>query len=122
MTYVVISACIACKYSDCVDACPTDAFHEGPNMLVINPEDCIDCGLCQPVCPVKAICGDDEIPSREKVALEINERLSKTWPNIVKKKPALPDAKIWGDVQNKWPYLEEYECTPYAEIQLPYQE
>jgi len=86
-------------------------------MLVINPEDCIDCGLCIPVCPENAIYSDEDIPSGEEIALEINERMSNTWPNIAKKKPPLPDAEHWSTVQNKWSYLIDYDGMPCVEYQ-----
>lgn len=108
MTYIVMSGCIGCKHSDCVDVCPTDSFHEGPNMLVINPEDCIDCGICEPVCPVDAIRLDTDVPELELSLIEINSRMSQKWPNIVKSKPALPDAEKWHGIQNKLLHFVDY--------------
>jgi ferredoxin len=90
MTYVVTEVCIKCKYTDCVEVCPVDCFYEGANMLVIHPDECIDCGVCEPECPVDAIKPDTE-PSLEKW-LEVNRQYSETWPNITTKKPAPPDA------------------------------
>ena len=66
MTYVVTEACVKCKYTDCVDVCPVDCFREGPNMLVIDPEECIDCTLCVPECPVEAICAEDDVPPAQR--------------------------------------------------------
>ena len=59
MTFVVTEACIKCKYTDCVEVCPVDCFYEGENMLVIDPDQCIDCGVCEPECPIDAIQADD---------------------------------------------------------------
>ena len=86
MTYVVTEVCIKCKYTDCVEVCPVDCFYEGANMLVIHPDECIDCGVCEPECPVEAIKPDTE-PGLEKW-LELNAEYAKAWPNItVKKEP-----------------------------------
>jgi ferredoxin len=90
MTYVVTEVCIKCKYTDCVEVCPVDCFYEGENMLVIHPDECIDCGVCEPECPVDAIKPDTE-PSLEKW-LDINRQYSESWPNITAKKAAPPDA------------------------------
>lgn len=106
MTFVVGDNCIRCKHTDCVEVCPVDCFYEGPNMLVINPDECIDCALCEPECPVNAIFAEDEVPDNQVDFLELNEELSKTWPNITEMKPALPDAEQWDGVENKLQYLE----------------
>ncbi|MCZ6717661.1 MAG: ferredoxin FdxA [Gammaproteobacteria bacterium] len=106
MTFVVKDACIKCKYTDCVEVCPVDCFHEGPNMLVIDPDECIDCTLCEPECPVDAICSEDDLPEDEKQYLELNAELSKTWPVINQMKEAPPDADEWKDVDDKLQYLE----------------
>jgi len=90
MTYVVTEACIKCKYTDCVEVCPVDCFYEGENMLVINPDECIDCGVCEPECPAEAILPDTE-DGLEKW-LEVNAEYSEKWPNITQKKDPLPDA------------------------------
>ena len=90
MTYVVTEVCIKCKYMDCVEVCPVDCFYEGANMLVIHPDECIDCGVCEPECPVDAIKPDTE-PGLERW-LEVNRQYSETWPNITTKKAAPPDA------------------------------
>ncbi|MBF13303.1 MAG: ferredoxin [Legionellales bacterium] len=107
MTYVVTENCIKCKYTDCVDVCPVDCFHEGENFLVINPDECIDCNLCVPECPVDAIYPDDELPDDQKQYLAVNERLSKTWPVIAEKKEPLADADHWALVSDKHDYLVE---------------
>ena len=99
MAYVVTEACIKCKYMDCVEVCPVDCFYEGENMLVIHPDECIDCGVCEPECPVEAIKPDTE-PGLEKF-ISLNAELSKIWPNITAKKPPPDDAKKWETVPNK---------------------
>ena len=88
MTYVVTEKCVKCKYTDCVEVCPVDCFHEGPNMLVIDPEECIDCSLCVPECPVEAIFAEDDVPPEQEAFVEMNRELSEKWPVIVEKKPA----------------------------------
>ncbi len=107
MTYVVTENCIKCKYTDCVEVCPVDCFHEGPNFLVIDPEECIDCTLCEPECPVDAIYSEDEVPSGQEKFLEINERLAQKWPVLTAQKEAPEDAAEWEDVPDKLQYLEE---------------
>jgi ferredoxin len=103
MTYVVVEACIKCKYMDCVEVCPVDCFYEGENMLVIDPEVCIDCGVCEPECPVDAIKADTE-PGLEKW-LTLNADYAKKWPNITLKGEPPPDAKAFDQVPDK---LEKY--------------
>ena len=93
MTYVVVEGCIKCKYMDCVEVCPVDCFYEGENMLVIHPDECIDCGVCEPECPVEAIKPDTE-PGLERF-LSLNAEFAKIWPNITAKKPPPADAKEW---------------------------
>ncbi|WP_376691275.1 ferredoxin FdxA [Wenzhouxiangella sp. EGI_FJ10409] len=106
MTFVVTENCIKCKYTDCVEVCPVDCFHEGPNFLVIDPEECIDCTLCEPECPVQAIYPEDDLPSDQVEFLKINEELSREWPVISEMKPAPDDAKEWEDVPGKIKHLE----------------
>jgi ferredoxin len=101
MTHVVIDACVRCKYTDCVEVCPVDAFREGKNMLVIDPDDCIDCGLCIPECPVNAICAGDEVPANQVRYFEMNAELARHWPEITHRKPAMPDADKWAQVRDK---------------------
>ena len=101
MTFVVSDACIKCKHTDCVEVCPVDCFYEGPNFLVINPDECIDCALCEPECPVDAIFSEDELPEAEQNYLELNAELCEVWPNITEKKDPLPDAEEWAEVKNK---------------------
>lgn len=107
MTYVVAEPCIECKHTDCVDVCPVDCFHEGTNFLVIDPDECIDCGVCVPECPVDAIFPEDELPEIWAEYLRLNERLSKVWPVIAVKKDGLEDAEKWGSVESKRERLSE---------------
>ncbi len=100
MTYVVTEACIKCKYTDCVAVCPVDCFYEGDNMLVIHPDECIDCGVCEPECPADAIKADTE-PGAEKW-LALNARFAVVWPNISDKKEALSDAEEFEGVEGKF--------------------
>ncbi len=106
MTFVVNDKCIKCKYTDCVEVCPVDCFHEGPNMLVIDPEECIDCTLCEPECPVDAIVSEDDLTDEEQHFLELNAELSLEWPILTEKKDAPADAANWDDVPDKLQYLE----------------
>ncbi|HEX4909133.1 MAG TPA: ferredoxin FdxA [Permianibacter sp.] len=106
MAFVVADNCVLCKHTDCVEVCPVDCFYEGENFLVINPDECIDCGLCEPECPVNAIFEENELPEDQKQYIQINAELSKNWPNINKKKDALPDAEKWDGVPNKLQYLK----------------
>ena len=105
MSFVVTDNCILCKYTDCVEVCPVDCFYERPNFLVINPDECIDCALCEPECPANAIFSEDEIPAGQEEYLKINEELSAIWPNITEKKDALPEHERWDGVQGKLQYL-----------------
>ena len=107
MAYVVTESCIKCKYTDCVEVCPVDCFYEGPDFLVIHPEECIDCGLCEPECPVDAIFSEDELPPDQIPFIEINERLSQEWSNISEKKDALPEAEKFGEIKEKISLLKE---------------
>jgi ferredoxin len=100
MTYIVNENCIKCKLTDCVEVCPMNCFYEGENMLVINPEECIDCGVCVPECPLDAINPDTE-PGIEKW-LTVNADYAKVWPNITIKRDPFPDAKEWEGVTEKF--------------------
>jgi len=106
MTYVVTESCIKCKYTDCVDVCPVDCFHEGPNMLVIDPDECIDCTLCVAECPVEAIFAEDDVPENQRKFTKINAELAKAWPVLTEKKDAPTDADEWKDVKDKADLLE----------------
>jgi ferredoxin len=106
MTYVVTESCIRCKYTDCVDVCPVDCFREGPNFLVIDPDECIDCTLCVAECPVEAIFAEDDVPENQQQFKALNAELSKLWKPIIERKPAPPDADEWKDVPNKLPELK----------------
>jgi ferredoxin len=106
MTYVVTDNCIRCKYTDCVDVCPVDCFHEGPNFLVIDPEECIDCTLCEPECPAEAIFAEDDVPKEQQHFIELNAELAKEWPVINEKKDPPADADEWNGKPNKLEYLE----------------
>src|SRR5882724_9889824 len=106
MAYVVVESCIKCKYTDCVDVCPVDCFHEGPNMLVIDPDECIDCTLCVAECPVEAIFAEDDVPEDQRSFTKINAELAKVWPVLTEKKDAPPDADEWKDVKPKAQLLE----------------
>lgn len=106
MTFVVTQNCIKCKYTDCVEVCPVDCFHEGPNMLVIDPDECIDCTLCEPECPVEAIMSDEDVDESMQEFIALNEELSREWPVINTMKEAPADADDWKDVKDKLKYLE----------------
>ena len=106
MTFVVTENCIKCKYTDCVEVCPVDCFHEGPNFLVIDPEECIDCTLCEPECPAEAIFSEDDLPDEQSEFLQINEELSLVWPVISEQKDPPADAEEWDGKTGKTPLLE----------------
>ena len=108
MAYVVNEACIKCKYMDCVEVCPVDCFYEGENMLVIHPDECIDCGVCEPECPVEAIRPDTDDDSDKW--LEINRQYSESWPNITRKGESPSDSDDWKDVANK--YEQHFSANP----------
>jgi len=103
MTYVVTDNCIRCKYTDCVEVCPVDCFYEGENMLVIHPDECIDCGVCEPECPAEAILPDTE-PGLENW-LELNAEYATKWPNLSMRKDPLPEAEEMDGIEGK---LEKY--------------
>jgi len=106
MAYVVTESCIKCKYTDCVDVCPVDCFREGPNFLVIDPDECIDCTLCVPECPVEAIYAADDVPAAQASFIALNAELAKSWPPIIERKEALPDADEWKGMPDKAKLLE----------------
>ena len=107
MTYVVTEACINCKHTDCVQVCPVDAFREGRNFLVIDPDECIDCTLCVPECPAEAIFAESDVPESQSDFVAINARLAKIWPVIIEKKSAMPGADDDTHLPSKREFLIE---------------
>jgi len=105
MTFVVTENCIKCKYMDCVEVCPVDCFHEGPNFLVIDPDECIDCTLCEPECPAEAIFSEEELPAGQEQFLKINAELCKSWPVITERGEPPADADEWKGVEGKLKHL-----------------
>lgn len=100
MPYIVTEACLRCKYTDCVEVCPVDCFYEGERMLVINPDECIDCGVCEPECPAEAI-----IPDSAEGAdrwLPLNREYAAKWPNITRKIDSPADADSWKGKEDKF--------------------
>ena len=108
MTYVVTDNCIKCKYTDCVEVCPVDCFYEGENFLVINPDECIDCGVCEPECPAEAILPDTD--QGADAWLQLNRDYSDKWPNITQKGDSPPDAEKYDGVPNK--FQEHFSPNP----------
>lgn len=106
MTFVVTENCIRCKYTDCVDVCPVSCFYEGPNFLVINPDECIDCAACEPACPANAIVRDVDLPAAAADFLLLNEELSRLWPNLLSTQEPMPGADDWNGVAGKLAHLE----------------
>lgn len=106
MTHVVTESCIKCKFTDCVDVCPVDCFREGPNMLVIDPDECIDCAVCIPECPVDAIKAEEDVPAEQQQFIKLNIELARNWPSITRMKPHPADSDDWKDVKDKLKYLE----------------
>jgi ferredoxin len=106
MTHVVTESCIACKYTDCVDVCPVDCFREGPNMLVIDPDECIDCAVCIPECPVNAIYAEEDVPDNQKHFIALNVELSPAFKSITKTKEPLPNADEFKDKTDKLALLD----------------
>ena len=94
MTHVVLESCIRCKYTDCVDVCPVDCFREGPNFLTIDPDECIDCAVCIPECPVNAIVPEEDVPGNQQHMIPLNAELAKGWPAITRRKTPPPDAQL----------------------------
>ncbi len=107
MAFVVTENCIKCKFTDCVDVCPVDCFHEGSNFLVIDPEECIDCSLCEPECPASAIFAEDEVPEGQEIFIALNAELAQIWPTITEVGSALTDAEEWIGKPNKLSMLEK---------------
>ena len=109
MPYVVTEPCVQCKYTNCASVCPVDAFREGPNFLVIDPNECIDCDACVSECPVEAIYPDDEVPAKWENYIDLNERLAEAWEDKVinETKDPLPDADEWAEKEGKLSELQE---------------
>ena len=108
MTYIVMDPCIKCKFMDCVEVCPVDCFYEGENFLAINPDECIDCGVCEPECPADAILPDSE--SGMEKWLEVNREYAGKWPNITRKGEAPADADQWKGVADK--FAQHFSAEP----------
>jgi len=106
MTYVVTENCIKCKYTDCVEVCPVDCFHEGPNFLAIDPDECIDCSLCVAECPANAIFLEEDLPPDQQHMTALNAELAAAWPVISERKEGLPDADDWNGKSGKLDLLE----------------
>lgn len=106
MTFVVVENCIRCKYMDCVEVCPVDCFHEGPNFLVIDPDECIDCSLCEPECPANAIFEEDDLPEEMQHFTQLNAELSANWPVISEMGTPPADAAEWDGVADKLRHLD----------------
>ena len=100
MTHAVLENCIKCKYMDCVEVCPVDCFYEGQNMLVIHPDECIDCGVCVPECPAEAIVPDSD-PAADSQWLNLNRKFASSWPNITQKKHSPDDGDAWNGIPQK---------------------
>lgn len=107
MPHIVTESCIRCKFTDCVDVCPVDCFREGSNMLVIDPDECIDCAVCIPECPVEAIKAEEDVSADQQKFVAINAELAKLWPSITRTKTQLTDADDWKDVKDKLQFLEK---------------
>ena len=106
MAFIVGENCIKCKFMDCVEVCPVDCFYEGPNFLVIDPDECIDCALCEPECPAEAIFEEDDVPADQQHFIELNAELAEVWPNITEMKDAPEDADDWNGKPDKFELLE----------------
>ena len=107
MTHIVTESCIKCRYTDCVDVCPVDCFRAGPNFLVIDPDECIDCAVCIPECPVDAIYAEEDVPEDQKDFIDLNAELSKEWPSITRAEEKADDADEWADIDDKRNLLEK---------------
>ena len=107
MPFVVTEPCVKCKFTDCVEVCPVDCFHEGANMLVIDPVECIDCGACVPECPAEAIFLDEDVPAKWKDYIELNQRLAEKWPTLSERRDPAADADHWKGVADKRAMLSE---------------
>jgi ferredoxin len=111
LSHFVAEPCIKCKYTDCVAVCPVDCFYEGANMLVIHPDECIDCGACVPVCPTTAIFPQDQLPEKWHEFIELNTKYSKEWPNISDQKEPMPEAESFKTAEGK---RGDLDASPFA--------
>lgn len=113
MAFVVTESCIQCKYTDCVSVCPMDCFMEGPNFLVINPDECIDCSMCVPECPVNAIVGENEVAEHQLHFIDLNRELAQDpqWQRITRRKEPLPDHEEWAQVSHKLQFLRREKSS-----------
>ena len=107
MAFIVTESCINCKFGDCIEVCPVDCFYEGDNMVVIDPEECIDCGLCEQECPVNAIYSEDDVPKDQEIFVDLNRDLSSTWQNINEKCIPLKESDKWSKIKNKLHLLKK---------------
>ena len=107
MPFVVTENCIRCKYTDCVEVCPVDCFYEGENMLVIHPNECIDCGVCEPECPADAIFPEDDVPAGQEHFVALNAELATQWPVITTRSEPLPEAAAWDGKTDKLQFLQK---------------
>jgi len=108
MAFIVTDLCVNCKLTDCVEVCPVDCFYEGPNMLVIHPDQCIDCGLCEPACPIDAIVSEDELLPTQSFLYDLNQKYAETWPGITKIKASPFDIEHWKNQIDKSHLIEDY--------------
>lgn len=106
MTFVVTESCIRCRYTDCVDVCPVDCFHAGPNFLVIDPDGCIDCGVCVPECPAEAIFAESDVPDNQREFIALNAELARSWPVLDSREAPLPEADEWKSTKGKLQHLQ----------------
>ena len=112
MIYVVTEPCIGCKHTECVDVCPVDCFHEGENFMVIDPEVCIGCAACEPVCPTDAIFGQEDVPDQWRDYVELNAKYAQEWPGIFERTEPLPEAQQWMRMDQKRKFLVTKALEP----------
>lgn len=120
MPFVVTEPCIQCKYTDCVASCPVDCFRDGPNFLVIDPDECIDCGACVPECPVEAIFDAEDVPEQWTEYIDLNKQLATVWPSIRDAVDPLETAEAWKKTEAKDQYLHLDAAAAEALGRTPY--